>query len=138
MAGRIPPSTGKALAAAATSISQVSPRVLRPIGLVEGKIAPTPFPYAMHVGTDIASVSRVRKILTGNHGVKFVKRILTGEESKALSAAGGPLEGYTFALRGEGEKKSKRQMMKDEWKDWEAEREARKGEVRAGETMAGR
>ncbi|KAK4125923.1 hypothetical protein N657DRAFT_678952 [Parathielavia appendiculata] len=41
---------------------------------------PLPFPYPIHVGTDICNVKRVLRLLRGDHCARFIRRVLTPEE----------------------------------------------------------
>ncbi|CZR69735.1 uncharacterized protein PAC_19635 [Phialocephala subalpina] len=41
---------------------------------------PKPFPLPLAVGTDICSIPRIQKILTGKHGIKFIRKVLRQEE----------------------------------------------------------
>ncbi|KAK4100253.1 hypothetical protein N658DRAFT_473482 [Parathielavia hyrcaniae] len=41
---------------------------------------PLPFPYPIHVGTDICNVKRIMRLLRGQHCARFIRRVLTPKE----------------------------------------------------------
>lgn len=41
---------------------------------------PLPFPFPVHIGTDICHVPRILRILTGPHGERFVEKVLNEKE----------------------------------------------------------
>ncbi|KAK0617825.1 hypothetical protein B0T17DRAFT_311591 [Bombardia bombarda] len=46
----------------------------------------TPFPFPIHVGTDICNISRVYSILKSGGGIRFIQKILTAEERNERAA----------------------------------------------------
>ncbi|KKA28545.1 hypothetical protein TD95_002239 [Thielaviopsis punctulata] len=45
-----------------------------------------PFPYPIRIGTDICQISRIRRIVTGGHGVRFLQRIFSDHERTVFAA----------------------------------------------------
>jgi hypothetical protein len=41
---------------------------------------PLPFPYPIHIGTDICNTTRISRILRGAHCARFIRRVLAPEE----------------------------------------------------------
>ncbi|KAK2626183.1 hypothetical protein QTJ16_004445 [Diplocarpon rosae] len=53
---------------------------------------PKAFPLALNIGTDICSISRIRKILSGRHAQAFVRKILRKEERAQAAGILGAVE----------------------------------------------
>lgn len=75
---------------------------------------PIPFPYPLHIGTDICRVARIAHILRSKQAARFIRRVLAPEElarakpalrqvlEQAAAGQAGRREGGGLAPRAEG------------------------------------
>ncbi|PBP19000.1 holo-acyl-carrier-protein synthase [Diplocarpon rosae] len=71
---------------------------------------PKPFPLALNIGTDISSISRIRKILSGRHAQAFVRKILRKEEIAQSAGILGAVEEW-HKLNSARKKKAERHSL---------------------------
>jgi holo-[acyl-carrier protein] synthase len=48
------------------------------------------FPFPLQIGTDLCQISRIHRILCGNYGPRFARRILSQQELSALRTPQSP------------------------------------------------